>query len=68
MKQVSTRYQELHMASQSLLTKWQNMVDDHRAYEEKLAETEDWLRDTPATEQADRGTARPPTDVTSGVV
>ncbi|XP_043237695.1 nesprin-1-like isoform X2 [Amphibalanus amphitrite] len=54
-KQVSTRYQELHMASQSLLTKWQNMVDDHRAYDEKLAETEAWLRDTPATEQADRG-------------
>ncbi|XP_043244080.1 nesprin-1-like [Amphibalanus amphitrite] len=54
-KQVSTRYQELHMASQSLLTKWQNMMDDHRAYDEKLAETEAWLRDTPATEQADRG-------------
>ena len=43
------------MASQSLLTKWQNMVDDHRAYEEKLAETEAWLKETPANEQADQG-------------
>ena len=43
------------MASQSLLTKWQNMVDDHRAYEEKLSDTEAWFRDTPITEQADLG-------------
>ncbi|XP_037073131.1 nesprin-1-like [Pollicipes pollicipes] len=53
-KQLSARYQELHVTSQTLLTKWQNMVDDQRAYDEKLAEAQAWLQQ-PADDQPEDG-------------
>ncbi|XP_018338972.1 PREDICTED: nesprin-1 isoform X6 [Trachymyrmex septentrionalis] len=41
--QVSNRYQLLHVLSKEVINRCQSIVDDHRAYEEKLKAIDVWL-------------------------
>ncbi|EZA53954.1 Nesprin-1 [Ooceraea biroi] len=41
--QVSNRYQLLHVLSKEVINRCQSIVDDHRAYEEKLKAIDAWL-------------------------
>ncbi|XP_043257160.1 nesprin-1 isoform X11 [Colletes gigas] len=41
--QISNRYQQLHVLSKEVVTRCQSIVDDHRAYEEKLKGFDGWL-------------------------
>ncbi|XP_018395829.1 PREDICTED: nesprin-1 isoform X2 [Cyphomyrmex costatus] len=41
--QVSNRYQLLHVLSKEIINRCQSIVDDHRAYEEKLKAIDVWL-------------------------
>nr|XP_034172930.1 nesprin-1 isoform X14 [Osmia lignaria] len=41
--QISKRYQLLHVLSKEVVTRCQTIVDDHRAYEEKLKVIDAWL-------------------------
>ncbi|XP_076280585.1 muscle-specific protein 300 kDa [Lasioglossum baleicum] len=41
--QISNRYQLLHVLSKEVVTRCQSIVDDHRAYEEKLKTIDTWL-------------------------
>ncbi|XP_076667923.1 muscle-specific protein 300 kDa isoform X16 [Andrena cerasifolii] len=41
--QISNRYQLLHVLSKEVITRCQSIVDDHRAYEEKLKAFDAWL-------------------------
>ncbi|KAF3420921.1 hypothetical protein E2986_09204 [Frieseomelitta varia] len=41
--QISNRYQLLHVLSKEVVTRCQSIVDDHRAYEEKLKVIDAWL-------------------------
>lgn len=47
--QISNRYQLLHVLSKEVINRWQGLVDDHRAYDEKFLDTVSWL--TPLEEQ-----------------
>lgn len=38
------RYQLLHVLSKEVINRWQGLVEDHRSYQEKLAETQAWLQ------------------------
>jgi nesprin-1 len=49
--QISNRYQLLHVLSKEVINRWQGLVDDHRAYDEKFLDTLSWL--TPLEEQFD---------------
>ena len=37
------RYQLLHVLSKEVVNRWQGLVEDHRLYRDRLAETEAWL-------------------------
>ena len=41
--QISSKYQQLHVLSMEIVSKWQGIVDDHRLYEDKFYETIAWL-------------------------
>jgi nesprin-1 len=41
--QISCKYQQLHVQSKEVVSKWQGIVDDHRLYEEKFFETVAWI-------------------------
>lgn len=41
--QISSKYQQLHVLSMEVVSKWQGIVDDHRHYEDKFYETVAWL-------------------------
>lgn len=41
--QISNRYQLLHVLSKEVINRWQSMVENHRAYQDKLEETSSWL-------------------------
>ncbi|KZC10894.1 Nesprin-1 [Dufourea novaeangliae] len=41
--QISNRYQLLHVLSKEVVTRCQSIVDDHRAYEDKLKAFDAWL-------------------------
>ncbi|KAK3930234.1 Nesprin-1 [Frankliniella fusca] len=41
--QISNRYQLLHVLSKEVVNRWQGLVEDHRLYRDRLAETEAWL-------------------------
>lgn len=41
--QISNRYQLLHVLSKEVINRWQGLVENHRAYEDKLEETSSWL-------------------------
>lgn len=41
--QISNRYQLLHVLSKEVINRLQGLVDDHKGFEERLAETENWL-------------------------
>lgn len=41
--QISNRYQTLHSLSKEIINKWQNLVDDHRNYQDKLEDVSTWL-------------------------
>lgn len=41
--QMSNRYQLLHVLSKEVVNRWQGLVEDHRLYRDRLAETEAWL-------------------------
>ena len=41
--QISCKYQQLHVQSKEVVSKWHGVVDDHRLYEEKFFETIAWI-------------------------
>lgn len=41
--QISCKYQQLHVQSKEVVSKWQGIVEDHRLYEEKFFETIAWI-------------------------
>ena len=41
--QISCKYQQLHVQSKEVVSKWQGIVEDHRHYEEKFFETIAWI-------------------------
>ena len=41
--QISSKYQQLHVQSKEVVSKWQGIVDDHRLYEDKFFETIAWI-------------------------
>lgn len=41
--QISCKYQQLHVQSKEVVSKWHGIVDDHRLYEEKFFETIAWI-------------------------
>lgn len=41
--QISSKYQQLHVQSKEVVSRWHGIVDDHRLYEEKFFETIAWL-------------------------
>lgn len=41
--QFSTKYQQLHVQSKEVISRWQGIVDDHQVYEEKFMETIAWI-------------------------
>ncbi|KAF5292004.1 hypothetical protein FQA39_LY14121 [Lamprigera yunnana] len=43
LSQISNRYQTLHAQTKDVINKWQNVVDDHRNYQDKLEELSSWL-------------------------
>ncbi|KAK6636175.1 hypothetical protein RUM43_009828 [Polyplax serrata] len=42
--QISNRYQLLHVLSKEVVNRWKGLVDDHKAYSDKLKETEEWMK------------------------
>lgn len=38
------RYQLLHVLSKEVVNRWQGLVDDHKAYVDKISETEEWIK------------------------
>ncbi|KAL5279677.1 hypothetical protein ACFFRR_003964 [Megaselia abdita] len=42
--QIANRYQLLQVLSKEVLNRWQNLVEDHQAYEDKLKEVDLWLQ------------------------
>jgi len=40
---VNCRYQLLHVLSKEVINRLQGFVDDHKSYEEKLIDTENWI-------------------------
>lgn len=41
--QISNRYQLLHVLSKEVINRWQGLVENHKAYQDKLEETSNWL-------------------------
>lgn len=41
--QISSRYQILHNITKDVINRWQNIVDDHIKYKQRLDETSSWL-------------------------
>ena len=41
--QFSSKYQQLHVQSKEVISRWQGIVSDHQAYEEKFMETISWI-------------------------
>ena len=41
--QMSSKYQQLHVRSMEVVSKWHGIVDDHRLYEDKFMETLAWI-------------------------
>ena len=41
--QLSSKYQQLHVRSMEVVSKWHGIVDDHRLYEDKFFETLAWI-------------------------
>ncbi|KAJ8930094.1 hypothetical protein NQ314_017138, partial [Rhamnusium bicolor] len=41
--QISNRFQNLHSLTKDVINRWQNIVDDHNKYKQKLEETSAWL-------------------------
>lgn len=42
--QITSKYQTVHSTIKEIVNHWQNLVDNHRKYQEKLKETSDWLK------------------------
>lgn len=49
--QISNRYQLLHVLSKEVINRWQGLVDDHKAYDEKFMDAVFWL--TPLEDHLD---------------
>lgn len=43
--QVNNRYQLLHVLSKDVCARWQGIVEEHQNFEDKVMETNKWLRD-----------------------
>lgn len=41
--QISSKYQQLHVQSKEVVSRWQGIVEDHRLYEDKFMETIAWI-------------------------
>lgn len=41
--QINTKYQTVHSLVKEIINHWQNLVDNHRKYNDKLKETSQWL-------------------------
>ncbi|GAB6020485.1 hypothetical protein CHUAL_003173 [Chamberlinius hualienensis] len=40
---INSRYQTLHTTSKELVTKWELIAEDHRSFDDKVREVNDWL-------------------------
>lgn len=58
--QLANRYQTLQVLSKDVANRWQNAVEDHRKYSDKLAEVNTWL--TPIEKQLYVATHEEPAD------
>lgn len=41
--QISNKFQNLHSLTKDIVNRWQNIVDDHKKYKQRLEETSAWL-------------------------